>query len=96
MAQFRTFWAGLIAFIIFATVGVILTLFIGGMIIDPTYDAAISLPHGCETTYVKMQSVLPWYMNLYYVIGYCSSILGALIFGQSVVKKVRMSQYEYR
>lgn len=96
MAQFSTFWAGFLAFMVFATVGIVITLILGGMFLDPIYDVGRGLPHGDETTYNKMQQPIFWYINLYYFVGIGSSVLGAVIFGQSVVKKVRVSQYVYR
>ena len=96
MAQFSTFWAGFIAFVIFATIGIILTFILGGMVLDQIYDIGIGLPHGDEETYSQMQAELPWFMNLYYLVGIGSSILGAIIFGQAIVKRVRTGQYEYR
>jgi ABC-type antimicrobial peptide transport system permease subunit len=96
MAQFNTFWSGFLAFFIFGLIGFILTFLIGGMLIDPLYEVGRGLPHGCETTYQQVAAPLPWFINMYYAIGYGSSILGALIFGQAIVKRVRVSKYETR
>ena len=96
MAQFSTFWAGVIAFFLFNLVGFVLTFYVGGMLLDPVYTAGMDLPHGCETTYATMQAPLPWFLNGYYAIGICCSLLGSVIFGQAIVKRVRVSRYEYR
>ncbi len=96
MASFSTFWYGMLSFFIFATVGVFLTFFVGGMIIDPIWNQSEKLPHGDEETYQAMQAPLPWFMNLYYLVGVGSSVIGAVIFGQAVVKRVRQDQYMWR
>jgi len=96
MASFDTFWSGLLSFFIFATVGLVLTFVIGGILIDSLYEVGVDLPHGDEAVYLAMQGQLPWFMNLYYLVGIGSSILGAIIFGQSIVKRVRRDKYTYR
>ena len=95
MASFDTFWAGLLSFFIFAMVGIFLTFFVGGMLIDPIYAAGEKLPHGDEATYTQMQAPLPWFMNMFYLVGIGSSIIGAVIFGQSIIKRVRRDQYRW-
>lgn len=98
LASFDTFWSGLLSFFIFATVGIVLTFFVGGMLIDPIWATGTTLEHGDEATYQAMQGggQINWFVNLYYLIGIGSSILGAVIFGQSVVKRVRQDRYVYR
>jgi hypothetical protein len=95
MANFSTFWAGMLVFFIFEMVAVIL-VFYGGMMIDKVYNQTATLPHGDEVTYQKMQHELPWFTNMYYLVaGFCA-LLGAVVFGQSIVKQIRESQYTYR
>ena len=91
----------MLCFFIFATVGYVLAVFVGGMLLDPLYTLGSdneTLPHGDEETYTAMQGggQIFWFINMYYLVAIGSGILGALIFGQSIVKRVRQDKYKYR
>lgn len=92
MANFSTFWAGMLVAFIFWMVAFILA-FYGGYLIDSVYKNSAGLPHGDEATYQKMQSNLPWFTNLYYLVAAGCAVIGAIVFGQSIVKQVRISRY---
>ena len=100
MATFSTFWWGFLVFVIFCVAGLIMS-FWGGFFLDSIIEETSTLPHQCHGTGdtgigCQMQQDIYWFINLYYLVCYIIPVLGAVIFGQSIVKRVRMSQYDYR
>ena len=95
MATFSTFWWGFLAFCICCVTGLILS-FLGGYFIEILHEQAITLPGHDSDFAVQTQGNVYWYINLFYFVCYCIPILGAVIFGQSVVKRVRVSGYGFR
>lgn len=92
---FTTFWWGFLAFIIFCVAGLLMS-FWGGTFIDIMHEKAITMPGHDSDFSNNSQWMVYWFINLYYLIMYCIPILGAVIFGQSIVKRVRTSSYTYR
>lgn len=89
---FSTFWWGFVAFLLFCVVGLILTFF-GGYLIDYIHEDSASWP-GQDSNFANDSLwTVYWFINCYYFVCYCIPVLGAIIFGQSLVKRVRMSGY---
>ena len=100
MAQTSTFFAGMLAFFIFCGTGLILTYVGGGLIIDNLHEMSVNgdiPPPPAETDLTQaMRGDLYWFINLFYFVCYGVSILGGVIFGQAIVKRIRMGEYVYR
>lgn len=95
LATFSTFWWGFIAFIIFTVAGLIMAFF-GGMIIDMfTNQIAQTLPYQDTAMAVLMQRDIYWFINFYYLACDLMPVLGAAIWGQSIVKRVRTGAYSW-
>jgi hypothetical protein len=95
IATFTTFWWGFIAFLICCVCGLFLA-FWGGYFIDVMHEQAITLPGHDSSFALNSEWLVYWYINAYYLVCYVIPVLGAVIFGQSIVKRVRASQYSYR
>jgi hypothetical protein len=95
LATFSTFWWGFLAFIIF-TVGGLIMAFFGGMILDLfTNQIAQTLPYQNTPMAAYMQQDIYWFINFYYLACDVMPVLGAAIWGQSIVKRVRTGAYMY-
>lgn len=92
MTTFSTFWWGFLAFVVFCVAGLIMA-FWGGFLIDTVFEQSHNLPNQDTPTAYAMQRDIYWFVNLYYFICYLIPVLGAVIFGQSIVKRVRGSTY---
>ena len=92
---FSTFWWGFVAFFLFCVVGLIMS-FWGGYLIDMIHDESTDWP-GQDSDFADGSLWLVyWFINMYYFVCYCIPVLGAVIFGQSLVKRVRVSGYGSR
>jgi hypothetical protein len=94
MATYSTFWYGFLAFVIFCVAGLLMS-FWGGYMIDTLHEKAITMPGHDSNFAVQTQWMVYWFINYYFLVMYCIPIMGAIIFGQSIVKRVRMSQYNF-
>jgi hypothetical protein len=95
LATFSTFWWGFLAFAIF-TVGGLLMAFWGGYFIDLMHDhVSQTLPYQDTPMATTMQRDIYWFINLYYLACDCMPVIGAAIWGQSIVKRVRTGAYSY-
>jgi hypothetical protein len=89
---FSTFWWGFLAFFLFCVIGLIMS-FWGGYLIDIVHEKSVDWP-GQDSDFADNSLwTVYWFINLYYFICYCIPVLGAIIFGQSLVKRVRVSGY---
>lgn len=95
MAEFTTFWFGFITFIICCVIGLIMS-FWGGQFIDIIVNKQADMPGHDSSFAEQTEDQVYWFINLYYFLMYCIPILGAVIFGQAIIKRVRQSQYTYR
>lgn len=95
MADFSTFWAGFTVFIICCIVGLVMS-WVGGGLIDRMHEEAKTLPYADSDMTEAMQGDIYWFINAYYLITYLIPVLGAIIFGQSILKRVRTSRYTWR
>jgi len=95
LAAFSTFWAGFVVFIICCTIGLVMA-FWGGGFIDRMIDMQSDLPGSTSDFAADTEDQVYWFVNLYYFVMYCIPILGAVIWGQAIIKRVRESQYSYR
>jgi hypothetical protein len=95
LTTFSTFWWGFVAFIIFTVAGLIMAFF-GGMILDLfTNEIAQTLPYQDTAMAEKMQQDIFWFINFYYLACDLMPVLGAAIWGQSIVKRVRTGSYSW-
>jgi hypothetical protein len=95
MATYSTFWWGFLAFVIFTVAGLIMAYF-GGYIIDLfTGSIAQTLPYQNTPLATQMQQDIYWFINLYYLACDIMPVLGAAIWGQSIVKRVRTGAYSF-
>lgn len=94
MATFSTFWWGFLTFIIFCVGGLVMG-FWGGYLLDTVVEESNHLPYQNTPMAATMQTDINWFINLFYFICYLIPVIGAVIFGQSIVKRVRMSTYSY-
>ena len=95
MAEFGTFYFGFLAFVICCLVGLVMS-WIGGGLIDTLHETGKDLP-GSDSDFANdTQGQVYWAMNLYYFLMYVIPVIGAVIFGQSILKRVRQSRYEWR
>ena len=93
--SFTTFYWGCLTFFIFCLAGLIMSYF-GGWMLDLLLIKAITLP-GHDSDFANdSQYLVYWFTNLYYLVCYLIPILGAIIFGESIVKRVRTSEYSWR
>lgn len=100
MAIFDSFWAGFTIFVLCCIVGFLMS-YGGGRIVDEVHERAIQAgvlePDGSMNAFQSgTQSTLYFFINYYYLICYIIPVFGALIWGQSIVKRVRSTQYTYR
>jgi hypothetical protein len=95
MAEFTTFYWGFLTFIICCGIGLIMSFF-GGQFIDTMVNMQSELPGHDSSFATQTEGQVYWFINLYYLLMYCIPILGAIIFGQAIIKRVRQSQYTYR
>jgi hypothetical protein len=93
--SFTTFYWGFLVFIIACVSGLIMSYF-GGWFLDTMLTMAITLPGHDSHFAENSQDQVWWFVNMYYLIMYCIPVLGAVIWGQSIVKRVRTSTYTYR
>jgi len=93
--SFTTFYWGFLVFIIACVSGLIMAYF-GGWFMDTMLIHAMTLPGHDSNFAIQTQDQVWWFVNLYYFIMYCIPVLGAVIWGQSIVKRVRTSEYTYR
>lgn len=95
MANFSTFYWGMLAFFICCAVGFCMS-FAGGFVIDSVHSKMIDAPGHDSNFAIQTESQVYWFINLYYLVMYAIPIIGGLIFGQSILKKVRETDYVYR
>ena len=100
MAIFDSFWAGFAFFIICCIIGFLLS-YGGGKIVDEIHqkalDAGVLKDDASMNDYqAGTQGTLYFFINYYYLLCYIIPVFGAIVFGQSIVKRVRTSQYTYR
>jgi hypothetical protein len=97
MAVFSIFWDGFLVFIICCAIGFIMS-YSGGKVIDEIHEWKVKTPLPGDTSdfYVATHNQVYWFINLYYALMYGIPVLGAAIFAQSIIKRVRSSQYTYR
>lgn len=94
-ATFNTFWWGFLAFLIFTIAGIVMA-FYGGYFLDTmTNDVVSRLPNPDPAMTDQMQADIYWFINLFYLVCDFMPVLGGAIWGQSIVKRVRVSQYAY-
>lgn len=93
--SFTTFYWGFLVFLIACVSGLIMSYF-GGWFLDTMLTTAITLPAHDSNFAIQSQDQVWWFTNLFYFICYCIPVLGAVIWGQSIVKRVRVGSYEYR
>lgn len=93
--SFTTFYWGFIVFLICCVSGLIMSYF-GGQFLDTMMIEAITLPGHDSNFAIQSQDQVWWYVNLFYFICYCIPVLGSVIWGQAIVKRVRVGSYEYR
>lgn len=95
LTTFSTFWWGFVAFIIFTIAGLIMAFF-GGMVLDIfTNQIAQTLPYQNTAMATYMQKDIYWFINFYYLACDIMPVLGAAIWGQSIVKRVRTGSYSW-
>lgn len=96
MAVFSIFWDGFLVFIICCAIGFTMSYF-GGKMIDEIHEWKVQhpLPGDTSNFYIQSHNQVYWFINLYYALMYCIPALGALIFGQSIIKRVRTDRYRY-
>jgi hypothetical protein len=70
--------------------------FYGGYFIDYMVNMQSELPGHDSNFATQTEGLVYTYINLYYAVMYCIPILGAVIFGQAILKRVRTSQFTYR
>lgn len=94
--SFGIFWLGFVAFIIF-TVGGLIMAFFGGYFIDTITSHATleKIPMQDAPIATTMQQDIFWFINLYYFVCDMMPVMGAVIWGQSIVKRVRTGAYYY-
>jgi hypothetical protein len=65
--------------------------------IDEIHEWKVEHPMAGDTSdfYIQSHDQVYWFINLYYVIMYLIPVIGAAIFGQSIIKKVRTDRYNY-
>jgi hypothetical protein len=81
--------------VIFTVAGLIMAYF-GGYIIDLfTGSIAQTLPYQNTPLATQMQQDIYWFINLYYLACDIMPVLGAAIWGQSIVKRVRTGAYSF-
>jgi hypothetical protein len=95
MAEFSTFWAGFLFFLMCCVVTIIMA-FYGGNFIDIMHNQQQILPGHDSDFATAAEGQVYWWINLYYAIMYMIPILGAVVWGQSIIKRVRESQYTWR
>jgi hypothetical protein len=95
MAEFNTFWFGFLTFIICCVIAIVMS-FYGGGFIDMLHDKQKDMP-GHDSDFAEAtEDQVYFFINLYYFVMYCIPVLGALIWGQAIIKRVRQSQYTWR
>lgn len=95
MAEFGTFYYGFLAFVLCCGIGLTMS-YLGGGLIDNLHEKAKTMPGADSDFAQKTQSQIYWFINLYTLLMYCIPVLGAIIFGQSILKRVRQSRYTWR
>jgi len=95
MADMGTFWYGFLAFILCCAVGLTLS-WSGGYVIDTIHEKMLDAPGHDSDFATANESNVYWAINMYYLIMYGVPVIGAIIFGQSIVKRVRKDQFTYR
>lgn len=95
MAEFTTFYWGFLFFLLCCGVGLIMAFF-GGQFIDMMINKQSDFPGHDSSFALQSENQVYWFVNLYYAVTYFIPILGAIIFGQSVIKRVRQSAYTWR
>jgi hypothetical protein len=93
--SFTTFYWGFLVFIIACVCGLIMSYF-GGWFLDMMLIKSMTLPGHDSDFALSTENLVWWYVNMYYFIMYCIPILGAVIWGQSIVKRVRTGAYDFR
>lgn len=100
MAVFESFWSGFAIFIICCLIGFFMS-YAGGKVIDTVHETAINASMLKSDATMNdyqagTQGTLYFFINFYYFLMYAIPVAGTLIWGQSIVKRVRSSQYTYR
>lgn len=95
MAEFSTFWAGFLFFMMCCVVAIIMA-FYGGNFIDIMHNQQQNLP-GHDSNFAEVaEDQVYFFINLYFLLMYCIPVLGGVVWGQAIIKRVRESQYTWR
>lgn len=95
MAEFNTFYWGFLAFVICCVCAFVMS-WSGGYLIDKLHEDSSTFPGHDSNFAQQTQGQIYFYINLYYLIMYILPVLGAIIWGQAIIKRVRQSAYQYR
>jgi hypothetical protein len=71
-------------------------MFFGGGFIDEMFRVNEDLPGHDSDFATKTQGEVFFAVNFFYFIGYVWPVLGAIIWGQSIIKKGGNSKYRFR
>lgn len=99
MATFISFWAGFTIFVTCCAVAFVMS-YAGGKVIDTVHeralDAGILKSPGTANEYqLGTEPMLNFIINFYYFIMYALPVFGALVFGQSIMVRLRQDRYTY-
>ena len=71
--------------------------YFGGKVIDDVHEWKVQHPLEGDNSdfYKNTNGQVYFFINLFYVLMYIIPVLGAAIFAQSIIKKVRSDRYNY-
>ena len=85
----------MLAFFICCAIGLTMS-FMGGYVIDTVHEKMLDAPGSDSDFAQQSEGMVYFFINTYYLLTYAIPALGAIIFGQSIIKRVRQSDFVYR